>query len=267
VKNVRGFVAFSLTSIAAGCLAQPAQQSIPPKIVAQLKQQIGIDDALPDESNPSGLHLRFARFAENDSDQGHFAVYRAYVLGASEKLKYTLAMFKIGQPAQILPGDVYVNAKGLLMANKPQPSQENEDFVDSDDEVDFAIQAARGEPVRFVLATPDGKTLIPGTVVPYPIVSEDHGCRLEMRLALPEGIAVLIYADGLPPNSEIPFQSISEGESHPGVLHTNSAGHAATIDLLYVAGKDMGTLKVTLNTRGCATSVEVPWGKGTYQPM
>jgi len=266
-KVVLSSLVFSLISIAVACLAQTGQQNVPPKIMAQLKQQIGIDDAIPDQKNPSGLHISFVKFAENDTDQGHVTVYRAFVPGASETLKYALASIKIGQTAQVLPGDVYVNAKGLLMANKPRPEQENEDSVDSDDEVDFAIRAARGEPVRFVLASSDGKTLIPGTVIPYPIVSEDHGCRLETRLALPDGGAVLIYADGLPPNSEIPIRSISEDEQHPGVLHTNAAGHAATIDLPYVRGKEAGTLQVIVSTKQCSASVEIPWGKGSYSPM
>jgi hypothetical protein len=160
-----------------------------------------------------------------------------------------------------------VNAKGLLMANKPRPDQKNLDSVDGQDEVDFSVQAARGEPLRVILATSDGSFLVPGTLVPFPILGADRRCKLEARLAMPEGEAVLLYADGLPPNADVPFQSVSEGESHTGMLHTNAHGHAANIDLPYVAGKDAGVLRFTVQAKECSASVGINWGKGTYHPM
>jgi hypothetical protein len=167
----------------------------------------------------------------------------------------------------VIADEVYVNAKGLLMVHKPRPEQEDKDIVEDADEIDLATSAARGEPVRFVLASADGAVLIPGTVVLYPIESKDGTCKLEVRLGLPDGEAVLIYADGLPPKSEVPIQLASAGEAEAGKFSVNASGHAATIDLPYVDGKDSGTLKVTLATKGCSTSVEIPWGKGSYHPL
>jgi hypothetical protein len=166
-----------------------------------------------------------------------------------------------------MPGDVYVNAKGLLMVNKPRPDQENKDSVDSDDEDDFSIQAARGEPVRYLLFTPDMKFSVPGTIVPYPIEAKHGNCRLEARFTKPDGIAVLIYADGLPASSDVPFQSFSGDESHAGSFRTNASGHAAAIVLPNAAGKDAGVLKVSIATKECSVSAEIPWGKGSYHPF
>jgi len=154
-----------------------------------------------------------------------------------------------------------------LMTKKPRPDQENVDSVDGEDEVDFSVQAARGEPLRVILATSNGSFLVPGTVVPFPILGADRKCRLEARLAMPEGEAVLIYADSLPPNADVPFQSVSEGEVHTGMLHTNALGHAANIDLPYVTGKDAGVLKFSVRAKECSASVGINWGKGTYHPM
>ncbi|HUN86020.1 MAG TPA: hypothetical protein VMU48_16700 [Terracidiphilus sp.] len=235
--------------------------------MASLRREVAFDEARPNEKNPAGLHIVFSKIGENDWEQRHVAVYRAYVVGAAQKQKYVLAIWKIGSAPQLMPGDVYVNAKGLLMAHKPRPDQENRDSVDEDDEVDFAIQAARGEPARFILATPDGKLAVPGTVVPYPIQSQDRSCRLEARLALPEAIAVMLYADGLAPNSDVAFHALSEGESHDGVFHADAHGHGAAITLPNVKGKDAGILKVSVSTNECSTSVEVPWGKGSYKPL
>jgi len=245
-----------------------ASAQIPQDTIKQiLGQQVGMDDALPDEKNPDGLHFQFSKIDESTQAQGHFVRYRAYVAGAAEKKKYALAIWKIDSEPQIIADEVYVNAKGLLMANKPRSDQESSSSVDSDDEIDLAIQAARGEPVRFVLATADHKTLIPGTVVPYPIESNGGSCRLEVRLATKDGQAVLIYADGLPPNKEVSFQSISAEQPETAKFTANAHGHAATIDLPYVDGKDSGVLKLTLALEGCNASVEIPWGKGSYHPL
>jgi hypothetical protein len=160
-----------------------------------------------------------------------------------------------------------VNAKGLLMVHKPRPEQENKDSVEEADELDLAVQAARGEPIRFVLAAADGKFMVPGTIVPFPIEGKDGNCRLEIRLATPDAEAVLIYADGLPPNTDVPFQSNSAGESEQAKFSANGNGHAATADLPYVDGKGSGILKTVLNTKQCSVSVGIPWGKGTYKPL
>ena len=249
------------------CLAQPAQQDSTGNLAALLQRQVGWDDALPDKKNPSGLHFKFLKIDEASTPEGHQVRYRVYVPGASEKPKYALGTWKIGSDLQILPVDVYVNAQGLLMVHKPRPDQENSDSVADDDELDLATPAARGEPVRFVLATPDGKFMVPGTVVPFPIESKGSTCRIEVRLVEPEGQAILIYADGLPPNSEIPFQAVSAGEPETSKFSVNANGHAVTTDLPYVDGKAMGILKVTVDAKGCLTSVEIPWGKGTYHPL
>jgi hypothetical protein len=160
-----------------------------------------------------------------------------------------------------------VNAKVLLMDHKPRPDQENKDSVDEDDELDLAFQAARGEPIRVILATPDDKFMVPGTIVPFPIENNDKNCHLEIRLAMPDAEAILIYADGLPPNTEVPFQSNSAGEVSQNKFTVNANGHAAAADLPYVEGKNSGIVKETLTTKECSVSVEIPWGKGSYKPL
>jgi hypothetical protein len=254
-----------LSSLPIICLAQSASQNSAGNLLDLVQRQVGWDDALSDPKNPSGLHFRFSKIDEASTPQGHVVRYRAYVPGASQKQKFALGVWSIGSDLQILPVDVYVNAKGLLMVHKPRPDQENSDSVADDDELDLATQAAQGEPVRFVLATSDGKFMVPGTVVPFPIESKGSTCRIGVRLVEPEGHAILIYADGLPPNSEIPFQVVSAGDPKTSKFSANAKGHAVTIDLPYVDGKDTGILKITVAAKGCSTSVEIPWGKGTYR--
>lgn len=269
-----------LVLLASCSLAQTSRQALPPVLIgvkptvtegtdmrAVLERQIGWDDNLPGEANPRGLQFQFSKIGDLNLPQGHFVNYRAYVHGAAENKKYSVGIWKVGADIQILPAEVYVNARGLLMDHKPRPDQENKDSVEEEDELDLALQAAHGEPIRVVLASADGKVMIPGTIVPFPIESKDKNCRLEIRLASPDAEAILIYADGLPPNTEVPFQSVSAGEAGQGKFTVNASGHAATADLPYVEGKASGVVKETLTTKECSVSVEIPWGKGSYHPL
>jgi hypothetical protein len=269
-----------LVFLAPASVAQTSKQTAPSVLVevtpsvkageelkADLQRQIGWDDNLPSEVNPTGLQFQFSKIGDKTFPQGHAVNYRAYVHGAAENKKYSLGIWKVGAEMQILPTDVYVNAKGLLMDHKPRPDQENKDSVEEEDEIDLALQAARGEPIRVVLATADGKLMVPGTVVPFPIVGKDKNCRLEIRLATPDAEAILVYADGLPPNTEVPFQSNSAGEQGQASFSVNAHGHAATADMPYVEGKASGVVKETLATKECSVSVEIPWGKGSYKPL
>lgn len=256
-----------VTSLALVCGAQPSKKVSPDDLSKLLQRQIGMDDDLPGEQNPTGLRFHFLKIDEVTLSQGSTTRYRAYTVGAPVNKQYALGVWKIGSDLQILAGEVYVNAKGLLMVHKPRPDQETKDSVEDADELDLAVQAARGEPIRFVLASTDGSLIIPGTVVPFPIEGKDKNCRLEIRLATPSAEAILIYADGLPPNADVPFQSNSAGELEQAKFSANANGHAVTADLPYVDGKESGVLKATLATKDCTVSVEIPWGKGTYHPL
>jgi hypothetical protein len=256
-----------VSSISNHSFAQDSKPSSPGDISQLLQRQLGWDDALPDEKNPDGLHFQFVKIDDANLSQGHFVRYRAYVPGAPRDQKLSVGEWQLGSDLQVFPNDVYVNAKGLLMVHKPRPDQMDRDSVDDADELDFALQTARGEPVRFVLATSNGKLMVPGTIVPFPIESKSGACRLEIRLVTRDAEAVLIYADGLKPNSVVPFESISAGEPEQAKFSANAKGHAATADMPFVDGKDAGVLKVKLVTKGCALSADVPWGKGSYHPL
>jgi hypothetical protein len=257
---------FCLAVLAPISLAQATKQTIPDQTQDLLQRQISWDENRPDVKNPAGLQLRFFKTDETTASGKRLAHFRAYVSGTPENKKYALTIWKVGSDPHPLSGSVFVNAKGLLMLHKPRPEQEDSDFV-GDDEFHLATEAARGEPVRYALASTDKALFISGTVVPFPVEDTNNGCRLEVRLALPDATAVLIYADGLPANAEIPFQLVSAGKQETRKFSVDSQGHAVSAGLPLVDGKDRGSLRVTLATTECSTAVEIPWGKGSYHPL
>lgn len=153
------------------------------------------------------------------------------------------------------------------MSHLPRTDQEEKYSLGKEDEVEVGLRSARGEPIRYMLASPDGKLFFSGTVVPYPIESKDGNCRLEARLGLPEAQTVLVYGEGLTPNTKIPMVSVSEEEKQAPVLAADGQGRAVAIIGPYVAGKDSGTVRLSVAIKGCTVSVEVPWGKGSYHPL
>lgn len=238
---------------------------LPPKFVEMLNTQVAWDAGF---SNPSGPRLRFVQFDEMTRPDGHFIRYRIYAEGAQEGRPYIFALLKIGtspQDVQIVSSAAFVNRKGLMMTRKPASDEEDRETVGADVEFDLGIRAANGEPLRFLLRSKDNKVFIPGTLVPYPIASTDHGCRLEARLAVPEGQAILIYGDGFSPNSEVLVQSDSAGELNEGKHTVDANGHVQFFDLPSVTGRDSGVLKDSISTKDCSVSISIPWGKGTYQ--
>jgi hypothetical protein len=249
--------------------ASPAQipkQIIPQETQELLQRQISWDENKPNEKNPNGLFLQFSMTDEKTSSGKRVTHYRASVLGAPENKKYTLTVWKIGSEPRIISSEVYVNAKGLLMVHKPAPGQENSDFV-GEDEFRLAVQAARAEPVRYAIASSDKKFLAYGTLVPFPLKDTDRGCQLELRLAVSDASAVLIYADGLPANTEIPFQILSVGKPETRKFSVNAQGHAVTPAFPTSAEMASNSLRVTLTTTGCSVAVELPWGNGSSPPQ
>jgi hypothetical protein len=248
-------------------LAQTPGKNDPIASVALLQQQIGLDTAAPNERNPKGLRTQFQKLGEIDDGDGHSIRYRLLVPGAPEKQSYVLGVWRIGVAVKSTPQQVFTNAKGLVMWHPPTKDQEKVDLLDRADEIEVDLKAARGEPIRYVLASPDGKLFFPGTVVPYPLESKDGKCRMEARLGLPEGEGVLVYVDGLAPNALVPLKTSSEGENHAPMLAADPQGHGAAIVAPEVEGKKAGVVKISLTAPGCSVSVDLPWGVGSYQPM
>ncbi|HUH62945.1 MAG TPA: hypothetical protein VLZ50_08110 [Terracidiphilus sp.] len=219
---------------------------------------------------PPGSHLRFVKVGETGSDVGHMLRYRIFADAAQVGVPYVLGVWRIGtdlEDMQILTESAYVNRKGLVLNNPPNPSQQDATELTDGSETIVDIKAAKGEPVRFVLRTPDSKTMIGGTLVPFPIESTVKSCRLRALLADPAANALLLYADGFPANSVLTVQSDSQGATHEQTIYTDAKGHGSAIDSPRVKGMDAGTATETIRATGCTVSVSIPWGEGSFHPM
>jgi hypothetical protein len=216
--------------------------------------------------NPSGLRLRFVKIDEQTAAEGRIADrYRVFVEGAPDNKVFSFATWPINQPLADDPRDIYVNGQGLLMIHKPKPEQELRLSAPGDELVVVAMTAI-AEPVRYLFEKKDQKLVIPATLVPYPMMSEEHGCRLEARISMPDASSVLIVADGFPAKAKIPLVLVSEGFSFSGSMSADQDGHAVMAAFPFVPGKAQGTLRATAEGPDCLPTVVLPWGSSAAAP-
>lgn len=227
-----------------------------------------------DQLGQAGLNLQrptlsFKKISQTVSPGGQVAErYRVFAEGAPANKIFAFGFWPVAKnflldPSNIYadptaPRDVYVNAQGLLMLRPPKPEQDL--LLESADEVDVTLTTDSAEPMRFLLDSMDGKLQIFGTLVPHPVVSDDQGCRLEVRIAQTDAKAVLVILDRFPAKERIPLVLESADQVVNEVLTTDSSGHAVIADFPFVPGTERGTLKATAEGPKCLPSVTLPWG-------
>jgi hypothetical protein len=215
---------------------------------------------------PPGSHLRFAKVDETGAVGARVLRYRIYATAAQLGTPYVLGVWRIGtslDDLQVLSETAYVNRKGLVLASVPNPGQQDSDQLNDGSELDVTFQAARGEPVRFILRSPDWKTMIGGTIIPYPIEASDHGCKLSALLSEPDAKSVLVYMDGFPANAVLTAQSAIQGATQEQKAYTDPKGHASVVESPRAKGADSGTMTETVHAPACNVSLSVPWGRGS----
>jgi hypothetical protein len=218
---------------------------------------------------PPGSHLRFEKVDQSNDPAGHAVRYRVFADAAQLSTPYVLGVWRIGNDLdnlEVLSESAYVNRKGLVLNNLPNPGQQDSVALTDGSELEISANVAKGEPVRVILRSQDWKTMIGGTIVPFPIESTSKNCRLRALLAEPEARAVLLYADGFPSNSILTVESNAPGAAG-AKIYTDAKGHGSLIEEPRLNGQSAGTITETVRVPACAVTVNVPWGVGSSSPM
>jgi hypothetical protein len=210
--------------------------------------------------NPDGLLLRFMKIDEQVMPGGHgTARYRVFAEGAPENKVYFWGTWPIASNLTYDPRDLYVNGQGLLMIHKPKPEQELIFKADGDEYVITTVTDS-AVPTRYLLVSRDRQLMLYGTLVPNPVLMEEHTCRLEARMAQSDASAVLIIVDRFPAKAKVPLVLESAGSHVSLMMNTDAEGHAVTAVFPYVAGITQGNLKASAEGAGCIPYVVIPWG-------
>jgi hypothetical protein len=241
----------------------PGQPNPKKDLLAVLVLQARWDNGDLSIRNEQHLKLRFVKVDDQATPRGALTRYRVFADGAPENKVYAWRVWHLGEGPKSESGDIYVNARGLLMTHRPLPEEESSAHVPGG-EFTITPEADSAVPLRFDICSRDNQLSIPGTLVPQPIAEQDHGCRLEVRIAQPNASAVLLVADGFPLESKIAVVLESEGQTTNLTMDTDSGGHSIVAGFPYVPGKTQGNLKATAEGPDCLPSVTLPWGPDVH---
>jgi hypothetical protein len=148
------------------------------------------------------------------------------------------------------------------MIHRPKP--EDARLKAPEDELEITAVTENAEPIRFRLSSKDGQLQIFGTLVPHPVEADDQGCRIEVRIGLPDAAAILVIVNGFPEKAKIPLVLQSEGSAASETLDTDANGHSVIAGIPYAPGKTQGVLKATAEGPNCLPSVALPWTAATH---
>jgi hypothetical protein len=150
--------------------------------------------------------------------------------------------------------------------------------------VEIATTAAPGEAIRVALVTADRKRAAETSTIPFPIVNEDKGCKLQVILSVKDAGLVLLDGAGFPANTALKLVASTGGSTREMHPRSNAEGRIIIPVLTGEQGHANGTTTVkfaginrepTLDTPKeestpnpeCAPAVSYPWGAGSYKPQ
>ena len=215
-----------------------------------------------DQGATSGVtRLVFKERERKKTDQGTVITYDVSAPGLPTDLHYTLMGWPLNRGVEPIRGGITLTADGRLTCTGKTPADCK---PDADPIISFSVQAARGEPKRFVLISDDKKAKSLGTVVAFPIIGKDAGCSLEVLLGTPDGQIVMVKGSGFAPNTSVPISSDSAGEVVDGVWKIDEKGNLMSSVFPQVRGKTSGETTIVVKAPGCSPKVTFRWGKDSY---
>lgn len=135
------------------------------------------------------------------------------------------------------------------------------------DPVHIKAVAARGEPLRVAIISPDQKKRTETTIIPFPIESVSNGCKLEVILGTKNASLVLLEGAGFPKNTKVELHIVTFGQDRPVTTTTNATGGLIIADLPAVTGHPSGTTTISYHGTTCSPSLSFPWGANSYHPL
>lgn len=190
--------------------------------------------------------------------QGSLVQYHLFVSGLPSDELYTAVSWPVTQskPSPVMEG-VSLGKDGIVMCAGRTPEQCG-DSSKKDDPIEFAFNAAKGEPYRVGLVAGNHKVAV--VIVPDPITAKDKGCTLSVERLLPHFELAYFTGSGFPPDSDVSFDSQSYGEKHPVNAKADSEGSLQFALMPFVAGHHKGTTTVKGVGTTCTPSIKFEWG-------
>lgn len=202
------------------------------------------------KSTPEGTQLTFALHATGFKPGDSIKLFR-WPLNAS--VKQLATGLTVDSSGQVICPEI---SQGNCLASM-QPG----------DPVEVKDIAARGEPLRVAIGTPDAKKHAQTTIIPFPLEGTSKACKLEVILGAKNASLVLLEGAGFPASSKVELHIVSYGQDHPVTTTTSAHGGLIVAVLPEINGHTSGKTTISYQGSSCSPSISFPWGKGSYHPL
>ena len=237
--------------------ASPAPAKLPSDEVLMAKTAEATIDW--DKKTMPGATVDVQLIKKDQVDGKPVMQYHVKVNGAPKNKFYTLMTWPItlAAPVEMVQGLV-IAADGTVGC--PPDSTKSCAQRMKGAELKLTYTPGIGEIFRHALVSEDHTARIFFSIVPAPMVEHDRACSLEIVRLSPRFELALIRGKGFTPGEPLTFHTDSFLEVHDSQTKANAQGEFWATLTPFVKGRTMGTMQVSVKSKGCAPSLAFEWG-------
>jgi hypothetical protein len=217
----------------------------------------------PAASTP-GVSLTLKETGRTKTADGTEITYQLQAAGLTPDMKLTLLRWPLNQNVAAVMDGISVNAAGIAVCGGPEAGSCGK-TMQAQAPVEIKAMVAKGEAVRVALVAEDKKHGAAASLVPFPIASEDKGCKLQVIRGSKNDELVLVEGDGFTSAANFSAGSESFGEKRPIGAKPNANGHFVVAMTPWVTGHDDGDTVIYAQTDACSPTLSFHWGKDSYK--
>lgn len=229
----------------------------------------------------AGLSLELKETNRAKTDAGTAITWQLTGKGFTPDMQLTLVRWPLNERIANIMSDVAVRADGTAVCGSaaPGPSAPADAAAAAAPQapsctktmqpgtpISITSTAAKGEAIRVGLEAADGKHVAAVSYVPFPIESEDKGCKLNVILGTKDAEMVLIEGFGFKQDATYMLGSESFGEKHALTATIDQQGRFIAALTPWVPGHTAGDTVIYYQSSTCTPTVSFHWGKETYKP-
>jgi hypothetical protein len=210
------------------------------------------------------MALTLKEIGRTKTADGTQITYQLHGTGFTPEIRLSLVRWPLNQNIATVMDGITIDSSGTAICDTLAAGSCTK-TMQAGAPVEVKATVAKGEAVRVALVAADKKHGAAVSLVPFPIESEDRGCKLQVIRGAKNDELVLVEGDGFGAAPNFAGGSESFGEKHPINAKPNQNGHFVVAMTPWVAGHDEGDTVVYAQTDTCSPTVSFHWGKDTYK--
>ncbi len=237
---------------------EAAQQQLQIRRLAAAQNNWGVNDSAP------GMSLALKEISRTKTPDGTQITYQLQGTGFTADMKLSLMRWPLNQGVAKVMDGIIVNPQGIAICDGLQSSSCSK-TLQAKAPVEVTATVAKGEAVRVALISDDKKHGAAVSLVPFPIATDDKGCKLQVIRGSKNDELVLIQGDGFTSADNFVAGSETFGEKKELGARPNAHGHFVVAMTPWVSGHDEGDTVIYAQTAACSPTLSFHWGKDAYK--